>query len=157
MQENAETCKNMQEHAKNIQKQLFWFKPFLARALCCLCTRRVLFVFCSLVRRRSMPRRGWSSLPVPDGWFEDLPPCSGPTNRAGKAKVAPTAAPRGRWRNPDRATRAPAQTRGDPPTQHVVLRKRSSLPLRREFRSWNELSKCWERILDPSSRCSRTL
>ena len=31
--------------------------------------------------------------------------------------VAPTAAPRGRWRNPDRGTRAAAQTRGDPPTR----------------------------------------
>ena len=129
---------------------------------CVASAHNELSAFCSQVRRRSMPRRGWSSLPVPDGWFEVIwgprpPSVQWPHQQKGKGKgVAPTAAPRGRWRNPDRGTRAPVQTRHDPPTrrspEEVV-----SLPLRNEFRSWNELSKCWERILDPSSRCSRTL
>ena len=93
---------------------------FLARTLCCLCARRAVFAFCSQVRRGSMLRRGWSSLPVPD-WFEVIwgprpPSVQWPHQQKGKGKgVAPTAAPRGRWRNPDRSTRAPAQTRRDPP------------------------------------------
>ena len=82
-------------------------EAILAQAIPCsnvvLCARRVLFVSCSLVRRRSMPRRGWSSLPVPDGWFEVIrgprpPSVQWPHQQKGKSNgVAPAAAPRGRW------------------------------------------------------------
>ena len=44
------------------QQQGFAIKPFLARTLCCLCARRDAFSFCSQVRRRSMPRRGWTAM-----------------------------------------------------------------------------------------------
>ena len=41
-----------------------------------------------------------------------------PHQQKGKGKgVAPSAAPRGLWRNPDRGTRAPAQIRRDQPTR----------------------------------------
>ena len=42
----------------------------LSQTLCCLRTRRA---WCSLfpsVRRCFMPRRGWSTLEVPDGWLQ---------------------------------------------------------------------------------------
>ena len=73
-----------------------------------------------------MPRRGWSSLPVPDGWFEVIrgprpPSVQWPHQQKGKDKGVALSAPRGRWRNPDRGTRAPAQTRGDPPTRRRAL------------------------------------
>ena len=35
--------------------------------------QEVSFVFCVFESRGCMPRKGWSSLPVPDGWFEVIP------------------------------------------------------------------------------------
>ena len=45
----------------------------------------------------------------------------------------------------------PQHTRRDQPTRLSPGRGRNR-PLRREFKSWNVLSKCWERIPGPSSR-----
>ena len=78
-------------------------------------------MFCVFVSRGCMPRTGWSSLPVPDGWFEVIrgprpPSVQWPRQEKGKGKgAAPSPAPRGRWRNSVRGTSAVVQTRRDQP------------------------------------------
>ena len=67
------------------------------------------FVLSVSVSRGCMPRKGSSSLPVPDGWFEVIrrarpPSVQWPHQQKGKGKgVAPSAAPRGRWTSTDPA------------------------------------------------------
>ena len=87
----------------------------------CKSRRFLSFVFCVFVSRGCMQRMEFVASSRRSGprllsvkWLHQ---------QKGKGKgVAPTAAPRGRWRNPDRGTRAPAQTIAI--RQHVVLRSR---------------------------------
>ena len=46
-----------------LAQEPFWLKTFKR-------TRFFFVLFCSLVRRRTMPRRGWTSYPTPSGWYE---------------------------------------------------------------------------------------
>ena len=52
--------------------QPFWLKPFMLKhCIACACGEFFLsFSFASRVRRRSMPRKGWTSNPTPSGWYD---------------------------------------------------------------------------------------
>ncbi len=55
--------------------------------------------------------------------------------------MAPSPAPRGRGRNPDRGTSAPAQTRRDQPTR--LSPEEAVTAVRERVQKLERLSKCW--------------
>ena len=77
------------------EPQPFWLKPFwfkleLSSARAGKAGFRFFFSVCILVRRRSMPRRGWSSIAIPNGWYEvirGLLQHSGFSLRMGRARA----------------------------------------------------------------------
>ena len=53
-----------------IEGQAIWLKPFRFKRRVACALDEFCFVFCASLLRRRMPRKGWSTVEVPNGWLQ---------------------------------------------------------------------------------------